>query len=130
MVGTRGRGSGETRLETIISGTLIGGVVASLLLEAAGLLLLWKSSGNLAISHGSHVVLRGENFFTFLANLGSTAFSGQPFSLIALGIAILILTPYVRAVLSVIYFAVEKNYVYLAVTLFVLAVLTASLWTH
>jgi uncharacterized membrane protein len=45
----------------------------------------------------------------------------------ALGMAILILTPYVRAVLSVVYFASRKNLTYLIVTLFVLIVLTVSM---
>jgi uncharacterized membrane protein len=44
-----------------------------------------------------------------------------------LGIAILMLTPYVRVILSVIHFSRERNIKYVLITLFVLALLTISL---
>jgi uncharacterized membrane protein len=44
-----------------------------------------------------------------------------------LGIAILMLTPYVRVILSVIHFSREKNVKYVLITFFVLALLTISL---
>jgi uncharacterized membrane protein len=47
-----------------------------------------------------------------------------------LGIAALILTPYIRAITSVIYFASRKNLKYCLITFFVLAVLTMSLMMH
>jgi uncharacterized membrane protein len=122
--------SGDTKLEGVISYVLIIGVVTSLLFEIAGILLFYRAYGSLAISHDSRMFLRGKNFFIFLVQL----FSGSPASLsirlITLGIAVLILTPYVRAVFSVIYFAVHENWKYLVITLFVLAILTASLLMH
>jgi uncharacterized membrane protein len=123
-------GSRDTKLEGVISYVLIIGVVASLLLEIAGLLLFYRAYGSLAISHDSRMFLRGETFFMFLVQL----FAGSPASvsirLITLGIAILILIPYVRALLSVIYFAVRGNRKYLLITLFVFAILTISLLVH
>ena len=46
---------------------------------------------------------------------------------LGLGIVVLMLTPYVRVVASVLYFGLAKNPKYLLITLFVLLVLTASL---
>jgi uncharacterized membrane protein len=74
--------------------------------------------------------LRGENFFIFLARLFSGSSMSWPIRVITLGIAVLILTPYVRAMLSVIYFAVKGNGKYLVITLFVFTILTISLFVH
>ena len=47
-----------------------------------------------------------------------------------LGIVVLILTVYVKAVFPLIYFTVRENRKYLAITLFVLMIPTASLLAH
>jgi uncharacterized membrane protein len=47
-----------------------------------------------------------------------------------LGITILILTPYVRVILSVLFFAWRKNIKYMLITIVVLMVLTTSLLFH
>jgi uncharacterized membrane protein len=51
-------------------------------------------------------------------------------SLMALGLVLLMLTPYLRVVASAVYFAFSRNYKYVAITLIVLAMLTASLIAH
>ncbi len=130
MVDRGGKGGGAATLEGLISYILITGVVASLFLEAAGIVLLYRSSGSLAISHESRLILRPDNFCAFLGRLCSASSSGWSVRLLALGIVILVLTPYARAVLSVAYFASAKNFKYLVITLFVLIVLTASLLVH
>jgi uncharacterized membrane protein len=42
----------------------------------------------------------------------------------------LILTPYLRVIMSVFYFIWEKNIQYIGITLFVLIILTISVITH
>ena len=123
-------GNEDTKLEGVVSYVLIIGVVASLLFEIAGVILFYRAYGSLAISHDSRMFLRGDNFFIFLARLFSGSSASWPIRVITLGIAMLILTPYVRAVLSVIYFAVRGNGKYLVITLFVLTILTISLLIH
>lgn len=123
-------GSSDTKLERVISYVLIIGVVTSLLFEIAGMLLFHRVYGSLAISHDSRMFLRGKNFFIFLVQLFSGSPASLPIRLITLGIAVLILTPYVRAILSVIYFAVKGNGKYLVITLVVLTILTISLLVH
>ncbi len=124
-------GSGETRLETWISVVLIVGVAAALVLEAWGILLLYRASRSLAISEEKAMFLTGRDFFTLLGRLVSETATGVTASrILALGILILILTPYTRTVMSVVYFAARKNIAYFFITLFVLAVLTFSLMMH
>ncbi len=130
MVDRDDKGTGGATLEALISYVLITGVVISLFLEAAGLVLFYRSSGTLAISHGGRIIVRAEDFFALLGQLFSAASSSWPLRLMTLGIAVLILTPYARAVLSVIYFAYQRNFKYLAVTLFVVIILTVSLLVH
>jgi len=55
------------------------------------------------------------------------AFSGSPEAIIELGLLLLILTPVARVVFSVIAFARERDFMYVGMTLIVLAVLLYSL---
>ena len=116
------------KLEKAISYLLISGVVASLILEVLGIALFYHTYGRLAFSESKTVLIQGTNYFTFFLNLfhtGSTG--GKGIYLMTLGIAILILTPYLRVVLSVVYFARDRNIKYVLITLFVLILLTLSL---
>ena len=124
-------GSGETRLETWVSYVLIIGVAISFVLEAAGLILYYRTHHSFAISYGSAVIIRGRDFFSFFGRTLLEASHGiTGLRLMVLGIAALILTPYIRAITSVIYFASRKNLKYCLITFFVLAVLTMSLMMH
>jgi len=121
-------GSGETKLESIISYLLITGVIISLALEVTGIVLFYTTFHTMQISRDPSVYVNGNNFFIFLANQVSGMNTGSlPLRLMTLGIIVLILTPYIRAIASVIYFAWVKNIKYVFITLFVLALLTASL---
>ena len=128
---TRNLGSGESKLETIISYILIIGVLISVVLEVIGIALFYATYGNLQISQDKSVFISGQNFFAFTLDQFQHLFGSQNALLfITLGLIILILTPYIRAITSVIYFAWEKHYKYVLITLFVLIVLTASLALH
>jgi uncharacterized membrane protein len=124
-------GSGESKLETTISHLLIIGVVFSLVLEAIGLMLFYHSFANLNILENEIVFIHGNDFFSFVV----TIFQGENMQnnailFMTLGLVTLILTPYLRVITSVIYFAWEKNRKYLLLTVFVLIILTASLALH
>jgi uncharacterized membrane protein len=114
--------------EKAISYVLISGVTISLILEIIGIILFSASYGNLSISERKDVFIRGHDFFAFLAELfrgGNRQKDG--ILIMALGITTLILTPYVRVIMSVLHFAREKNIKYVLITLFVLILLTLSL---
>ncbi len=124
-------GSGESKLETVISFLLIIGVVASLFLEVVGLMLFYGHYASLNIMQNSFVFVHGENFFSFVATLFQGEYTqNNAFLFMTIGLVVLILTPYVRVVTSVIYFAWKKNRKYVLVTLFVLIILTISLALH
>jgi uncharacterized membrane protein len=131
VVGPDVEGSGETKLETIISYLLVAGVLASLVLEVSGIILFYRAHASLAISQDKAMFLSGQNFFAFLLRLHTERSStGIAILLMTLGVAVLLLTPYIRVILSVLYFAFNKNLKYFVITLFVLLVLTASLMMH
>ena len=124
-------GSGESSLETGISYVLIIGVILSLILEVIGLIMYRSSFGNLAYSNDASMYIHGTNFFAFLVDVftGKLAHSNAIRVMIA-GIAVLILTPYIRLIASVFYFGWEKNIKYVLITLFVTVVITLSLVLH
>ena len=121
----------ESRFERIIGYVLISGVGISLFLEVAGMLLYYHLHGHLSFSEENILFLHGRNFFYFLVELIRGEYTHQiPLFLMALGIVILILTPFVRVILSVFFFSMEKNVKYVVITVFVLALLTMSLVTR
>ncbi len=52
---------------------------------------------------------------------------GEPLALIALGLLILLLTPIVRVAISIIVFALERDWLYTIITMVVLLILLVSL---
>jgi uncharacterized membrane protein len=73
----------------------------------------------------------GENFFALIyVKVQNLFVSAKALLFMTLGLIILILTPFIRAVAFVIYFAWSKNLKYVVITLFVLVVLTISLALH
>lgn len=124
-------GDKENGLENIISILFMVGVVISLLLETAGIVLYYFSYHSLEISSSDAVFVRGHDFFGFIYQFiraGHT--NGTAITLITAGIVVLVLTPFMRVLFSVAYFAWEKNFKYVLITLFVLAVITVSLTLH
>ncbi len=128
---TTGLGSGESKLETAISYLLIIGVVASLALEIVGMVLFYRAYGSLGISQDRSMFIHGRDFFTFIySQFKEGPGKGLPLLFMTAGVVVLMLTPYIRVIMSVLYFGWEKNIKYVIITLFVLAVLTASLIFH
>jgi uncharacterized membrane protein len=102
--------------------------VISLLVEAIGILLYHLSYGNFNILEERSLFIHGRNFFDFIMELFEGDYAGKnAIFLMSLGLVILILTPFVRVLISVLYFAWEKNTKYILITLFVLVLLTISL---
>jgi uncharacterized membrane protein len=124
-------GRDESKLEAIISYLLIGGVALSTILEVIGISLYFGSHGNVMVSRDPTVFIQGENFFAFIYDQIRNLFVAEnAFVFMTLGLIVLILTPYLRAITSVVYFGWEKNRKYVLITLFVLIVLTVSLALH
>ena len=122
----------EEKLELVISYILIVGVIGSVAVETLGILTYYYFNGNLNIVFRPQYVLKGANFFTFTRAIFLESVHGTwtPFLILSLGMVLLMITPYIRVVASVIYFGLVKNLKYLFITLFVLVVLTTSLLVH
>ncbi len=125
-------GSGESKLETIISYLLIIGVAISFVIITAGVISFYITFGHLNILvNDPQMFIHGQNFFSFLFNLLAGQYSMNiAITLIALGVSTLLLTVYVRVIASVIYFIWRREFKYVFMTVFVLAVLTISLALH
>ena len=119
----------ESKFERAISYLLIIGVVTSLILVGIGILFFYFDFGHLAISEKKAMFLREQNFFYFLSDLlrGRHGLEKGVW-LMTLGIAILILTPYARVIMSALYFFGKKDLKYTFINLFVLIILTISLF--
>jgi uncharacterized membrane protein len=124
--------SGEEKLELAISYILVVGVLVSVAIEAIGIGSYYSANRNLNIFFQPSFAMTGTDFFSYTGKLvqGFLVGASTPIQVLGLGIVLLMLTPYVRVVASVIYFGFAKNAKYLFITLFVLIVLTASLLIH
>jgi uncharacterized membrane protein len=122
----------EGDLDIAISYVLIIGVLASVVIEAYGIIRYYLSYGNLNIAFNSGLSMKGTDFFSYAAKLGQQLTAGMltPEQILGLGIVVLMVTPYLRVIASVVYFGWVKNRKYLFITLFVLIVLTVSLLNH
>jgi len=117
----------EAAMDAVIGYVLLIGVMTSIVLVALGLAWHWWRTGELGIDY----TIANMNLFEFVvADLRQIASAEvRPRFLVSLGIAVLLLTPYLRVLASLIFFStVERNWRYTAITGFVLAVLTYSLF--
>jgi len=97
------------------------------MINATGLIWNWMKVGHLNIGYP----IIGMNFFEFILSSVRQIASGVIFPrlLINMGIGVLMLTPFVRVLASMFYFAVvEHNWQYTSSTAFVLTILTYSLF--
>ncbi len=118
---------GHFDMESLVGYILLTGVLLSVALLVVGFVWRWVRTGNLRFEHS----IAGMNFFEFiLSTLRQTASQAfRPRLFLNMGIAILMLTPFVRVLASVFYFAfAEHNWKYTLFTGFVLGVLTYSLF--
>ena len=114
--------------ERTLSTLLEIGVGTSLLLLGTGILLYGLDYGNLAVTEGKAFFLREKDFFSFLFDLLRRENPpGRALWTLSLGIAVLILTPYLRVLLSVFHFLRQGDFKFSLITLFVFFILTLSL---
>jgi uncharacterized membrane protein len=119
-------------LEEVIGYILVIGVTTSLIMEFAGLILYVTDKGTTEIDLGDfEAYVRSQDFFAYMIDVVGSVLSNPSYaSVMALGLVLLMLTPYLRVVASVVYFTLSRNYKYVVITLIVLVMLTASLIAH
>ncbi len=118
-------------IEGVISSLLRWGVLASLLLLSIGTLLCFIYSNDYGVHGGSaadlQALIRPEAVMSFtLAEFFRGLASGQGQSLILAGLILLIATPVLRVAISVVTFAVEKDWIFVGITSVVLLFLLFS----
>jgi uncharacterized membrane protein len=117
----------DVYMEIMVGYILQVGVLLSVALLTLGLAWHWLSTGQLGLNYS----ITGMNLFEFALTDLRRVFTDtfRPRLFINLGIAVLMLTPYVRVFASMLYFAVaERNWKYTLFTAFVFSVLTYSLF--
>jgi len=117
----------QMEMDALVGYILLGGVLLSMALIVAGLFWKYLQTGGVRLEYE----LAGMNLFQFVVSEIHLAALGQirPRLLVNMGIVVLMLTPFFRVLASVVYFLVVlKNWKYTAFTLFVLLVLTGSLF--
>ena len=125
-----------TRMELVISYVLRGGVLLSAAVSLCGIALAaaTRNTGYAPIQpHHLPDILAfhaaaGPGYFpTTPAAVVRAALAGKPYAIVGLGMLLLIATPVLRVALSVIFFLVQRDWLYTGITVFVLAVLLLSL---
>ena len=114
-------------MEGLVGYILLSGVLVSMALLVVGLAWSWILTGHLGLTYS----LAGTNLFEFVVTdlRQIVADPTQPRHLINLGIAALLLTPYARVLVSMLYFAfAERNGKYTLFTFFVFSVRTYGLF--
>jgi len=115
----------DQKLEVIIGYTLrIGVVTAATIVLIGGILYLVQNSSTSPDYHSFHAAsMHSDNLLGIARNIGAFNSLG----IIQLGLLVLIATPIVRVMLSVVAFALERDLLYVAATLIVLGILLYSL---
>ena len=117
--------SSEQQLENLLSNLLkYGVIIASAVVLLGGILYL--------IRHGAepaeYQFFRGTpSEFRSPTSVVKAVFSGSRRGIIQLGLLLLIATPIVRVIVSLLAFVRQRDFIYIIVNLFVLAALTSSL---
>ena len=117
----------QFEMDALVGTILQDGVLLSLGLIIVGMVWRWHLTGSLALNYQ----IAGTNLFQFVIDEIRLAVHGavRPHLLINLGIAVLMLTPFIRVAASMVYFmGVLRNWKYTFFTAVVLTVLTYSLF--
>jgi uncharacterized membrane protein len=115
----------DQRIETVIGDLLRTGVVFSAFVVLLGAFVYLRQQGH-APTH--YHIFRGEPAdMRSVKGIAREAFGGHGDGIIQLGLLLLIATPFARVAFSVFAFAVQRDVLYVFLTLIVLAVLTFSL---
>ncbi len=112
------------RLERVLGLLMLAGTVTSLTLMALGISLYVLQLGE-EVSFSDGWIVRSRSFLEFVTGIGEER--SLPVALMRAGVATLMLTPYSRAVVSLVYFAVRREWRFTAITGLVVATLLALL---
>ena len=117
---------GEKDFQTIIGNLLRYGVWISLSVAFIGGIVYLSHNGS-QIEDYSVFKENDRNIFEVIAAVYNGAIQGNGESLIFTGIILLFLTPVLRVLLSLFSFSLEKDYLYVGITLIVIMIIITSI---
>ncbi|MFD1605618.1 DUF1634 domain-containing protein [Flavobacterium artemisiae] len=123
---TQGEKFGEKDFQTIIGNLLRYGVWISLSVAFIGGIVYLLHNGS-QIEDYSVFKENDRNIFEVIAAIYNGAIQGNGESLIFTGIILLFLTPVLRVLLSLFSFSLEKDYLYVGITLIVIMIIITSI---
>lgn len=115
----------ERRTELILGNVLRYSVMLAALIVIVGAIMLLVKGDSFSKDYS--VFIQGPHDLRSVGGVIHLAFTGSPLGVIQLGLLALILTPILRVALSIIAFAMERDVLYVMLTLFVLTLLLLSL---
>jgi len=117
---------GEKDFQTIIGNLLRYGVWISLSVAFIGGIVYLLHNGN-QIENYAVFKENDRNIFEVIAAIYNGAIQGNGESIIFTGIIFLFLTPVLRVILSLFSFLLEKDYLYVGITLIVISIIIISI---
>ena len=117
----------DERVERILGTLLQSGVIISGLVVLAGGILYLLRYAHLPVQYENFVAERER--LRSLAAVGNQALQGDGRAVIECGLLLLIATPVARVLFSILAFALEKDWLYVVLTLMVFSILIYSLFS-
>lgn len=118
---------GERDFQQLIGNLLRYGVWISLSIAFLGGIVYLSNHGTETVNYAQFLE-NDRSIFQVVASVLEGVKIGQGESLIFLGIVMLFLTPVLRVVLSLFSFLLEKDYLYVVITLIVVAIIGMSIF--
>jgi uncharacterized membrane protein len=120
-----GHAPAQEHVEQMVGNLLRIGVLVAAAVTIAGGIAFMVHHGSLVPDHS---VFRGEpEMLSTLTGVIAGAIALQPAAIVQLGIVLLIATPVARVLLTLIAFAIQRDWMYVLISAIVLALLTYSL---
>ena len=116
-------------ISKIIGNILRMGVYIALGVTFIGGLLYLTTKGDLLSSQHSVFIEKNENLWQFVKHTLKGVMNGEGLSIISLGILLLIATPLTRVLFSLVAFYIEKDRMYVIITIIVLVIIMVSILT-
>lgn len=114
-------------LQKIIGGVLKYGVLTVLVVSITGGLIYLSSNWQNTVDYSTFVE-NDRSIFEVISTTFTKAFQLDSISIIYLGVLLLFFTPFLRLILSLFSFILEKDKLYIAITLLVIGIVGMSVF--
>ncbi|MDR2223288.1 MAG: DUF1634 domain-containing protein [Flavobacteriaceae bacterium] len=116
----------DADLQTIIGNVLRYGVYSALSISLVGGIILLFTQSNKTINFSTFTE-KNNNIVDVIQSISSGVLQGNGESIIYLGVLLLFLTPTLRLLLSLVSFILERDWLYIFISLLVIGIIVLSL---